>query len=235
MFKEILKAITGKSLIVSMCEEFIKMLQTTHRMYEMTLPVFEGTQTVSKALGKEIHDIDVTVNQAERTIRKQILEHLSLGSVRDVPFCLILMSTTKDVERIGDFVKNLHETAEWLGEPLVVDSDTYGKELLEMLTDLNASFPNVIRAFRDSERELGHKVLRKEVAFSDRCDDMIERLVNDSLPTRRAVCYTLLARHVKRINAHLSNVASAVVMPLHKLDFFDEKWKKGERPPVQGE
>ena len=31
------------------------------------------------------------------------------------------------------------------------------------------------------------------------------------------------ARHYKRILAHLMNVLSGVVMPLHKLDFFDEK------------
>jgi hypothetical protein len=33
----------------------------------------------------------------------------------------------------------------------------------------------------------------------------------------------LLTRFYKRIAAHLSNVLSAVVMPLHKLDYFDER------------
>jgi phosphate uptake regulator len=41
---------------------------------------------------------------------------------------------------------------------------------------------------------------------------------------REAVLYTLLARYLKRVCLHLSNIASSVVMPLHKLDYFDEKW-----------
>jgi phosphate uptake regulator len=56
------------------------------------------------------------------------------------------------------------------------------------------------------------------------CDAVIEDLMQDNLSCRKAVLYTLLARHLKRICSHLSNISSSVVMPLHKLDYFDEKW-----------
>jgi len=39
------------------------------------------------------------------------------------------------------------------------------------------------------------------------------------------VCLALAFRFLKRVNAHLGNIASSVVMPLHKIDYFDEKWK----------
>jgi len=32
----------------------------------------------------------------------------------------------------------------------------------------------------------------------------------------------LAARYYKRIESHLLNILSGVVMPLHKLDYFDE-------------
>ena len=32
----------------------------------------------------------------------------------------------------------------------------------------------------------------------------------------------LLTRFYKRVGAHLVNILSSVVMPLHKVDFFDE-------------
>jgi len=33
-------------------------------------------------------------------------------------------------------------------------------------------------------------------------------------------------RYLKRVRAHLGNIASSVVMPIHKIDYFDEKWKR---------
>ncbi len=42
------------------------------------------------------------------------------------------------------------------------------------------------------------------------------------MPTDEAVSYGMLARHMKRIAAHLSNIASSVVTPVENLDFADE-------------
>jgi hypothetical protein len=39
--------------------------------------------------------------------------------------------------------------------------------------------------------------------------------------------HVLLTRFYKRIAAHLSNVLSVVVMPLHKIDYFDERELEG--------
>ena len=33
-----------------------------------------------------------------------------------------------------------------------------------------------------------------------------------------------LVRHYKRVAAHLLNVLSGIVMPLHKLDYYDEEY-----------
>jgi len=46
--------------------------------------------------------------------------------------------------------------------------------------------------------------------------------------TVEAVCFTLIARHFKRIVAHLVNIVTSVVLPLSDLDYFDEKKNKGE-------
>ena len=40
---------------------------------------------------------------------------------------------------------------------------------------------------------------------------------------------TLGTRFYKRIGAHLLNILSGVVMPLHKLDYYDEKVLKAHR------
>lgn len=224
MFKEMFNALKSKHLLLEMCKEFIKMLEDCQRMFERTLALFHHEEPVRPEVKKEIHDIDVGVNQAERRIRKQLIEHLSMSPGSDVPLSLVLMSTTKDVERVGDFCKNLYEVAEMMREPL--ESDEFGRQLLDLLHHTRETFPKVILAFKESDQDAGRAVLQDEVRVSDWCDDLIAKFAESDLPTRKAVCYTLLARHLKRIDAHLANVATAVVMPVHKLDFFDEKWTR---------
>jgi phosphate uptake regulator len=233
MFREIFQAVGGKRLLVDMCKEFIGMLTEGKRMFDKILAVFHGKGTVSDEMKQEIHDIDVGVNQAERKIRKQIVEHLSMSPGTDIPFCLILMSTTKDAERVGDMCKNLYEVAEMLEEPL--SANPYGVELLGLVGRIERTFPEVIESFEESDKATGREVLLEEVKYSDLCDDLIDRLAASDLPTRKAVAYTLLARYCKRVDAHLSNIASAVVMPLHKLDFFDEKWTKRSADDISGD
>jgi hypothetical protein len=43
-----------------------------------------------------------------------------------------------------------------------------------------------------------------------------------------AVHLTLGARFYKRINGHLLNFLSSVIMPLHKLDYYDESALPGD-------
>ena len=52
---------------------------------------------------------------------------------------------------------------------------------------------------------------------------IIEELAKSNLSTNEAVCFTLMARYYKRIAAHLTNIATSVILPLTDLDYFDER------------
>jgi phosphate uptake regulator len=62
--------------------------------------------------------------------------------------------------------------------------------------------------------------------MSNSCEKLFFRLAGDNLSCRQAVSYTLAVRYLKRVSAHLKNLATSLVMPIHKLDYFDEKWKR---------
>ncbi len=64
----------------------------------------------------------------------------------------------------------------------------------------------------------------RKVEFSPAEYLLIEKVAKgDNLSTNEAVCFALTARYFKRITAHLSNIATSVVLPLSELDYFDEK------------
>ena len=90
-------------------------------------------------------------------------------------------------------------------------------------------FTRTKRAFSESDVDEAREVLKAFGTFSKACDGLIQDLLQqrDHVPTDEGVAYSLLTRHMKRIGAHLSNIATAVVSPVHRLDFADESGPNG--------
>ena len=230
MFKELINAWRRKPILVQMCEGLVKMIRDAHWMFRsVTKWLLEGDGTDATA-GQAVYDRDIEVNKAERSIRKQLVEHLSVLPGSEVPTCLVLMSVIKDAERIGDYCKNILEVARVMGGPL--GRDDYTDEFRALIGELDEAFEPVAQSFEDSDREIGATMVRKTRDLAKRAEVIVDRLLEEDPPRPRAVAYALLARYLKRISAHLANIATSTVMPLHKLDFFDEKWeKKGLKRP----
>jgi phosphate transport system protein len=222
MFKQLLEAWRRKPILVQMCEEFVHMLGDAHWMFRSVTTLLFGGDGSDPQLVQQIYDRDIAINKAERHIRKQLVEHLSFLPGSDVPTCLVLMSVVKDAERIGDYCKNVLEVVSWLRAPLA--GDRHADEFRAMMGEIAAAFEPTAKCFQESDSTLGHEMLERTRALAQRADAVIDELLDEQLGCRQAVSYTLLARYLKRVAAHLANIASSTVMPLHKLDFFDEKW-----------
>jgi len=226
MFKELINAWRRKPILVQMCEGLVRMIRDARWMFQaVTTWALEGDGT-NESAQQAVYDRDIQINKSERHIRKQLVEHLSFLPGSEVPTCLILMSVIKDAERIGDYCKNILDVARVIGEPL--GRDDCVDELRALVREIDESFEPVAKSFEESDRELGHATITKTRALAKRADVLIDRLLEEDPPRRRAVAYALLARYLKRISMHLANITTSTVMPLHKLDFFDEKWEKTE-------
>jgi hypothetical protein len=80
----------------------------------------------------------------------------------------------------------------------------------------------VARVFQDRDAGAAQEMIKEFDEVLDACDDRItEQLASTGTP-REAVPRALLFRHLKRIYAHLMNVLSSLVMPLDRLDYYDE-------------
>jgi phosphate transport system protein len=222
MFKKLIDALKKRPLLDQMISEMEQMLAEAIHMYRPTAQVLTGKQKLSPEIHQMIYQTDRKINHLQRKIRKQLVEHLIVAPGSDVPISLVLMSITKDAERVGDLCKNLLEVAEELGGTL--DAGKYEERFGKILGETEALFAPTVEAFCKSDKDLGHEAVEKARHLAKECDQVISELLEDCLDCRQAVLFTLLARHLKRICSHLSNIATSVVMPLHKLDYFDEKW-----------
>ena len=124
MLRELLSIFRTYDPLRAMGQNFSTMLTLA---YEMTVSAGEMffTSAASPQARTDLYQHDVRLNQLERKIRKQVVAHLSMsGNQLDVPYSLLLMSLVKDVERIGDYAKNLSEIDDIRTGVLAEDENT---------------------------------------------------------------------------------------------------------------
>ena len=220
MFKDLRSFWKGRHFLDEVYGEFKEMLEGAEHMFGMVCrALLQSTDETN--LGQTIRDADKQINKLEKQVRRRIVEHLALQPTVDVSVCLILMSVVKDGERLGDYCKNLYEVVELLNEPL--DRKEYSEYFGEIDKDILALFGTTREAVFDADEEKARMAWDVENRIAKLCDSLVERIAKAPLSTNRAVCFALIARHYKRIVAHLVNIATSSILPLSDIDYFDER------------
>ena len=221
MLRELLSIFKTSNPLQAMGENFARMLTLTYEMTVEAGEIYFGMKASPEAR-TAIYEHDVRVNKLQRTIRKQVVEHLSIpGNRPDVPYSLLLVSLVKDVERIGDYAKNLSEVIDIqdgsLPEGEILD------ELKEICRGVEAAFQAAAGVFSTSNQERAVPLMQQGRDIAHRCDALVTRIGRSSYAAGQTTALVLGTRFYKRIGGHVLNVLSSVVMPLHKVDYFDEE------------
>ena len=221
MLRELINIFKADNPLGRMGDNFAKMLGLTQEQTVRAGEIFFN-KPPSPEERTRIYKQDVKVNKLERKIRKQVIAHLTIsGNAADVPYSLLLMSLVKDVERLGDYAKNLAETLDVSGATL--PDDEMVAELREIRGEVESTFDAVAEVFARSDEEEAVELIRQGRDMTHRCEVLIDRIAKSDYDAATTVALTLGTRFYKRIGAHLLNILSGVVMPLHKLDYYDEK------------
>ena len=175
---------------------------------------------ISDSLREEIFDRDIAVNQMERSIRKEVLIHLALGDKRDLAFCFVLINVVKDAERIGDNIKNMIDE---VVNPACVQGGELAMEIRSLGTEIGQLLERVGEVFAQSNEQEAEMLVRQGRELAARCDELVRRVAASGYESGPTTCLVLATRFYKRIVAHATNILTAVIMPAHKIDFFDEE------------
>lgn len=218
MFREFFSHWRKKDLLHQALEEANVMMAQVAEMFKFACDVLFEKQRE----GADIYRQDRIINKYEIDIRRKVLEHLSLNPQEDLTSSLVLTSVVIDMERIGDFSKNIVELARMYPEAL--EGDKYISRLVEMSHKVEEFFKLTVESFKEADVEKGERVMEEHARIACICDSILEELVEDEgIPGRKAIVCALLTRYLKRISAHLKNIASSVVNPFQRIGFRPEK------------
>jgi len=200
------------------------MLQASHSMHRDSVAALRG----DGVMVADIYDRDRHLNKYERSVRRKILTHLSVSPHPDVNMGLVITAIVIDIERIGDYTKNIVELA--AGSPEPFDGGELNDEFVALEEIVEGMFRDILPALQGSDDRLARKVLRAHKNLSGRVERDLQLLRSDQVlrgHSGRAVTAALYLRYLKRVSAHLKNVATSVVNPYHRIG-YKEKRKRGE-------
>jgi len=216
MASEILNMLRGSTLIKKALDEFVTMIGNCEYLYNEAWRVLSTQDDIEK-IPQDFYDRDIEVNYQEKEIRRLLFEHLSIRPKHDVSGSLALMSLVKDAERIGDYSKNIFEAG------ILYKGTVKGIKFFDRIDathkNIAANFPILKEAFKKSDEKLAKKILNSYPAIKRECDKILYALFDEKLSPNEAVVTAMLSRYFKRINSHVSNIASGIVYPLNEIDF----------------
>jgi phosphate uptake regulator len=193
------------------------MLGDCIEMFDLAMAAFFG-DTPAREVQDQIWSLDKQVNRRERAVRRELLVR---ASVRHAEFeqglLLAYMAVAKDLERIGDYCKNIWDLAN-VGVH-VADQDGVEKMRAEAAV-VKEYLVAGRKAFADQDQKAVHELIPKLEVAAHEHDRIVFQLAKSDAPGSETVPQALYYRFMKRIVSHLENVLTSVVMPLDRIDYY---------------
>lgn len=180
----------------------------------------DNVQSVQKLIFKK----DKLINKYERDIRRKVVTHISVQGGESIAAGLVLSTVVVDVERIGDYIKNIVDLTEM--HPGKFSGGEMENILHEIEVSIKEMFSKAPECIEEGDVDLALEIYSATKAVGRTCDTYIKKLVtgkNDELNCSSVAVFALYFRYLKRINAHMRNIISSVINPYDRIGFKPKK------------
>ncbi|MBL1212618.1 MAG: hypothetical protein HND52_04550 [Ignavibacteriae bacterium] len=224
MIKEILAVFRSDSMMDRAYNRSYDMIYLTQEMFKTAKDVLRYSEHSNTNI--DVNDQDIEVNKYQREVRKDVLKHLALEGTDNLSSGLVLVTLVIDLERIGDYTKNIVEIAE--NHPEKLFAGKFEQEVVKIEKAIEINFQKTIECFKNADEEAAGYLVKEYKWISRTIDEILMSLVRGEEKTLATGCTVALAlyiRALKRINSHLRNIASSVVNPFHRIGYKPKKNK----------
>jgi phosphate transport system protein len=218
MFRDILKLLSKDNLMEQALQECHEMADICHEMVVASVESLRRRDDAS--VDVDVLAMDKQLNSFERDVRRKVMTHLTLGHRADIASGLVLVSIVIDLERIGDYSKNIYDLA--VAHPERFVCGPLEEQLARTEAHVLGIFGRTVKAFKSGDADEARRIMHEyKEDISRQCREMERSLVTGAvtLPSREAVTLALYLRFLKRISAHSRNLISSVVNPFDRIGY----------------
>lgn len=214
MFQKLFGPSAKSALVESAFEEFSTMLRQAARMYDISVAaLFDHAP-----LDTDLDEMDDLIDDGEQKIRRMLLEHLAVNPGHQLVASLAMLSIVQDAG-LGDFARGLGELV-----PMAQSErkDAFAGELRALAHRIRPQFDACEALFREEDSGAARNLTQEHVHIKEELIAFTQRLSESDLKADLTVVYAAAARILRRVSAHLANIASAVSQPFDRMRHGDE-------------
>ncbi len=222
MFRKWLAIFKKDTLMDRAYQRSFKMLDITQAMFVEAKESLRQREDSEIDLG--VKETDKEVNSYEREVRRMVFNHLAVTGAINLPSGFTLISIIIDIERIGDYAKNMVELA--LDHPGKLQGGELEGDITRIEESLEDNFTQTKKCFEEGDGSFALGLLKKYAWVNDKCDNIVADLVKEkdkNINSGDAAALALYTRWLKRINSHLRNITTSVVNPFDRIGFEPKK------------
>jgi phosphate uptake regulator len=222
MFKKWIAIFKKDNLLNRAYQQSFEMLDITEAMYAEARESLRHRE--DSEIDLKIKETDKQVNKYEREVRRKVFNHLVVVGSANLPSGLALVSVIIDIERIGDYAKNMVELA--LDHPGKLHGGAFEDIISRIEKAVRDNFIQTKECLVKECADTAAELLAKYDWVNDACDDTVVDLVKEKDKTIKpgdAVALALYTRWLKRINSHLRNITTSVINPFDRIGFMPKK------------
>ena len=224
MFDRVISLWKSEDLLSQAWEESFEMMVLSNEMFSAAIRYLRRGEKI-KTL-KNLKKRDREINEFQKSVRKKVVTHFSVSQkVEDFPSGLVLLNIVVDVERLGDYTKNILDLAIHYPDPLV--SEDCLNSLKEIEDDILSRFTDTLTAIEQQDEKLAKKLLK---SYRKSFSNMSDKIVNDGISGKQeykdqkeAASVTLYARYLKRVGGHLKNITTTMLNPYEEIGYRPSK------------
>ncbi|MED5248347.1 MAG: PhoU domain-containing protein [Candidatus Neomarinimicrobiota bacterium] len=220
IFKDILGIWKSDNLLAQAWDDSLKMLSISNDIFVQSIQYFNSGKNIDavKALKKE----DQTINDYYQLVRRKVLTHYSIDKPPvETSGGLTLVNMVVDIERIGDYCKNISDLTLMRDGPM--DFGELSDDIKAIEQEVESRFTKTIQAIENQDEALAENLLNNYKKMVTKVSD---RIVKDIASGRiqfpdssQGASIALYSRYLKRIGAHLKNITSTIVNPYDKIGY----------------
>ena len=220
IFTEIISVWRKEDLLSEAWEKSLEMLDLSHNMFVKAVKKSKKQESLSVL--KQLKNRDKEINKYQREVRRKIITHVSLqNNINDISSIMVLMNMVVDIERIGDYSKNILDLAIYYPERL--NTKILHPELHEIEQVVKSRFDKTVDAIKTEDVELASKLIK---GFKRQVTTASDRIVNNIISGElnldsgsESAATVLYARYLKRIGSHLKNITTTVINPIDSIGY----------------
>ena len=197
-----------------------EMLHLSHEMFTDSINALRSGEK-NKVI-KSIKLRDEEINQYHRDIRKKVVTYYSVSKdVTNINSGLVLINMVVDIERVGDYTKNILDLAKYY--PKKLRSEKISEDLRIIEQAVIERFQNTVKAVEEMDETAAKELIKSYRSdLGKLSDNLVASSISGDLEIgeeHMASSMVLYARYLKRIGAHLKNITSVVINPFESIGY----------------